>query len=53
MKLSFIPSKLGLRMHLLTQINLAPVCVAGDEIYALLAVFISDPNYDPLSLMVK
>lgn len=47
MKMSFIPSKLGLRTHLLTQINLAPVRVAGEKIYAQFAPLLSDPNYGP------
>lgn len=45
--MSFIPSKLGLRTHLLTQINLALVRVAGEKIYAQLAALLSDPNYGP------
>lgn len=47
MKMSFIPSKLGLRTHLLTQINLALVRVAGEKIYAQFAALLSDPNYRP------
>lgn len=47
MKMSFIPSKLGLRTHPLTQINLALVRVAGEKIYAQFAAVLSDPNYGP------
>lgn len=47
MKMSFIPSKLGLRTHPLTQINLALVRVAGEKIYAQFAALLSDPNYGP------
>lgn len=46
--MSFIPSKLGLRTHLLTQINLALVRVAGEKIYAQFAPLLSDLNYGPL-----
>lgn len=45
MKMSFIPSKLGLRTHPLTQINLALVRVVGEKIYAQFAALLSDPNY--------
>lgn len=45
--MSFIPSKLGLRTHLLTQINLALIRVAVRKIYAQFAALISDPNYGP------
>lgn len=45
--MSFIPSKLGLRTHPLTQINLALVRVAGEKIYAQFAALLSDPNYGP------
>lgn len=47
MKMSFIPSKLGLRTHPLTQINLALVRVAGEKIYAQFAALLFDPNYGP------
>lgn len=47
MKMSFIPSKLGLRTHPLTQINLALVRVVGEKIYAQFAALLSDPNYGP------
>lgn len=45
--MSFIPSKLGLRTHLLTQINLALVRVAGEKIYSQFAPLLSDLNYGP------
>lgn len=45
--MSFIPSKLGLRTHPLTQINLALVRVAGEKIYAQFAALLFDPNYGP------
>lgn len=45
--MSFIPSKLGLRTHPLTQINLALVRVVGEKIYAQFAALLSDPNYGP------
>lgn len=47
MKMSFIPSKLGLRTHLLTQINLALVRVAGKKMYAQFAALLSHPNDGP------
>lgn len=45
--MSFIPSKLGLRTHLLTQINLALVRVAEEKIYSQFAPLLSDLNYGP------
>lgn len=45
--MSFIPSKLGLRTHPLTQINLALVRGAGEKIYAEFAALLSDLNCGP------